>query len=198
MHFFDKIKNKLFPQDRAANPKVPLVSGPLKRSDRERASYFSWLNEHRYKYLIAQFAEAYQGKLKSEAHRLNVHAFQSPYANGFALTYHHDIGTGEFQHLFDHLKDKTLQLGYRLQIQERKMFDKGEYVETVEKYYLKPPVQDLEEGKLIDQLYGNILLENILIDDQPSYMKYLASIYSDRLYTKALPFAQLVDHLFDL
>jgi hypothetical protein len=46
-------------------------------------------------------------------------------------------------------------------------------------------------------LYGNISLEKIRINQQPSYFKLLASVYSDRLYYDAKPFDDLMDRLFE-
>ena len=56
---------------------------------------------------------------------------------------------------------------------------------------------DLKEGELMSQLYGNISLEKIRINQQPSYFKLLASVYSDRLYYDAKPFDDLMDQLFE-
>ena len=66
-----------------------------------------------------------------------------------------------------------------------------------EKFYFKPPLQLPKEGELISQLYGNISLEKIRINHQPSYFKLLASVYSDRLYYDAKPFDELMDRLFE-
>lgn len=200
MDFFEKIKKKLFPDKQAGGlspEKIPLVTEKIRRSQREQSSYFRWQNEGDYRQLLKDTYSAYTRKLNSQESQLKIHLLQSPYANGFALTWQPAIETMHFQHFFDLLKDKSMNLKYNLVIAERRMFDKKNYVETVEKYYLKPPLKHLKEGELIDQLYGNILIEQVLIDNQPSYVKFMASVYSDRLYTRAREFSGLVTHLFE-
>jgi len=127
---------------------------------------------------------------------LKFHILSTPYANGFALTYHPSIGIQAFNCFFDYLKDQVKNIAYQLNNSSRKIYDKPSYVETKEKYYLKPPLKAIEDNELFDQLYGNISIEYILIDEKPSYIKLVASIYSDRLYTKALPFEDLAKKLF--
>ena len=49
----------------------------------------------------------------------------------------------------------------------------------------------------IDQRYGNISLELILYNDKPHYLKLMASVYSDRLYSEPESFSDLVELLFE-
>ncbi len=196
MSFFDKIVKKLFPADKVTNGKEAFVSEELTRNEPYKQAYFRWINEGAYKPLLHDVHEAYQHKLQKNEVTLKLHLLTTPYANGFALSYHATIGEKEFNYLFDYLKDQVINAGYQLNNSSRKIYDKPNYIETKEKYYLKPPLKGLDDGTLFDQMYGNISIENILIDGKPSYMKLVASIYSDRLYTKALPFQSLVDILF--
>jgi hypothetical protein len=95
------------------------------------------------------------------------------------------------------LKDKTLNLGYKLVNADRSLFDKDKYVETKERYYLKPIIDAQNSDELFNQRFGNIMIEQVLIDNKPSYLKFMASIYSDRLYTKALDFEELMAVVFE-
>jgi hypothetical protein len=88
-------------------------------------------------------------------------------------------------------------LGYEQVSLDRKLEEVNEQVKETEKFYFKPPLQLPKEGELISQLYGNISLEKIRINQQPSYFKLLASVYSDRLYYDAQPFDDLMDRLFE-
>jgi hypothetical protein len=47
----------------------------------------------------------------------------------------------------------------------------------------------------IDQLYGNISIELHKFNDQPNYIKLMASIYADRLYKIHEDFDELVELL---
>lgn len=198
MSFFDKILNQLFPKtDEGITNKQPMISEPLTRKDAERSSYFEWQNSGSYREVLEKLYQAYQTRLQNRQGNWEIHLLQMPAANGFAFTYPTNLAAREFQHLFDLLKDRVLTLNYRLVNADRQIFDKKSFVETKEKYYLKPNIDFQNTGDLFDQQYGNILIELILIDDKPSYLKLVASIYSDRLYTKALDFSELLDEIFE-
>jgi len=197
MEFFDNIFNQLFPKNERNHPKNPVISESLKRSEKDQQLYFKWVNEKSYAQFFERIKEAYYKKRVNIADKLQVHILQMPYANGFAVTFLPTfISQKEFQHAFDLLKDKTLNLGYQLNTSNRRIFDKGEYIQTIEKYYLKPIIDIKQANELFDQKYGNIIIELYFTDNQPSYLKYVANIYSDRLYTVALKFDDLVKELF--
>ena len=194
MNFFEKIIRQLFS---SPSQKAPMVSEPLKRKDAERSKYFEWQNSGAYKVLWDRLYQAYQARLNQEMGLWDIHLLQMKAANGFALTYPNDLSQQEFQHLFDLLKDRVLNLPYQLVNANRQIFDKDDYVETKEKYYLKPIIDFQDTSELYNQRYGNIIIEQILIDDRPSYLKLVANIYSDRLYTKALGFDVFMREIFE-
>ena len=196
MSFFDKIYDQLFNKN-SANSNQPLVTEPIERNENERKTYFAWQNKGDYKILLGKTYHAYELKKSKQPSEWQVHLLQMPAANGFALTYQNAIGERQFQHLFDLLKDKTLNLGYKLVNADRSLFDKDKYVETKERYYLKPIIDAQNINELFDQRFGNIMIEQVLIDNKPSYLKFMASIYSDRLYTKALDFEELMEIIFE-
>ncbi|MFT6053161.1 MAG: hypothetical protein ACJAS3_000119 [Roseivirga sp.] len=58
-------------------------------------------------------------------------------------------------------------------------------------------LQGLElQEKKTNQLYGNILIEYVMIVRKPSYIKLMANIYQDRMYSEALAFDELIEKLF--
>lgn len=126
-----------------------------------------------------------------------VHIFQSPYANGFAVTYDSPLTQKSFSNLFLAFSRRVLALGYQQVSLDRKLEEINEQVKSTEKFYLKPPLQAPAENELISQLYGNVSIEKVTIDNQPSYLKLLVTVYSDRLYQNAKPFDQLMDRLFN-
>lgn len=184
MGFFEDVVGKLFGKQRADQP---LIHEVLKRTEIELEGYEFWLKSEASKELIADFDRAYTLKKQQVESSLEVHILESPYSNGFAISYSDQLSPTEFKYLFDNFKERTLQLGYKLAQADRKIKDKGNYEECIEKWYLKPNSEDLQTT-VIDQRYGNILIELVMIDRKPSYLKLMANIYQDRLYTKALPF----------
>jgi hypothetical protein len=191
MGFFEDIVGKIFGKQ---EQRQPLVHEVLERSEKELASYERWLMSDSSKELISDFDRAYSLKMKQVESSLAVHLLQSKYANGFALSYNEQIGAENFQHFFDYLKNIVEPQGYRVAQADRKLKVKGEAEEEIEKWYLKPLADDLS-AQLIDQRFGNILIEKVSINRKPSYIKLMANIYQDRLYTKAKPFEELYQQL---
>jgi hypothetical protein len=45
-------------------------------------------------------------------------------------------------------------------------------------------------------MFGNVSIEKVNINDKPSFLKVLVTVYSDHLYQNAKPFDQFIDDLF--
>lgn len=196
MSYFDKLVNKLF----SKKPKgVAAVHEVLKRSRAEQESYQDWKGSNEQEALLQEIAKAYYYKKTNITSELEVHLFNTAYANGFAITYHPKIQPRVFQHLSEYFRDKVLEMGYRVVNADRRIIDRDHYVETIEKYYLKPPLSaaDLSQEVIqVNQLFGNIAIEHVLIDGKPSFLKVLASIYSDRQFREAQSYDDFVTGLF--
>ncbi|WKN32763.1 hypothetical protein PZB74_05315 [Porifericola rhodea] len=197
MSYFDKLFDKLFPQKNAE--KAADVHEVLKRSAQSQQQYKKWKSSEERKILITEIAQAYYYKKTNITSEVEVHIFNTAYANGFAITYHEKIGDKTFQHLADYFKDKVLDMGYRLVNADRRILDRETYVETIEKFYLKPPLTTEElnqQDTKAKQLFGNVAVEQVLIDNKPSYLKVLASIYSDRQFQEADSYDDFMTALF--
>lgn len=196
MSYFDKIVNKLFPGKKPSG--AADVHEVLNRSERDQRLYEQWRASSEKKDLLRELAQAYYYKKTNILSEMEVHLFNTAYANGFAVTYHPKIGAKTFQYLFELFKDKVLEMQYRQVNADRRILDREDYVEIIEKYYLKPAWHHQEgAGEMIDQQYGNIVLEQILINNKPSYIRLLVNIYSDSLYKKASSYDEFMSRLFD-
>lgn len=157
----------------------------------------SWIDSEESKALFSLIYKNYHFKRSGINDRPQVHIFESPYANGFALTYEQPLESKSFSRLFLAFSQRILALGYEQVSLDRKLEEINDQVKVTEKFYFKPPLQLLAEGELISQLYGNVALEKVTVDNEPSYIKLLATVYSDRLYQDAIPFDQLMDGIFE-
>ena len=191
MGFFEDVVGKLFGKQ---EQKQPLIHEVLERSEAELIAYDNWIRSEGSQDLINDFDRAYSLKKQQVESSLAVHLLDSKYSNGFAVSYNENIGVENFQHLFDYFKNKVEQLGYKLAQGDRKLKAKGNAEEEIEKWYLKPLAADLG-SQLVDQRYGNILIEKVSINRKPSYLKLMANIYQDRLYSEARPFEELYQNL---
>lgn len=194
MTFFDEVFSKLFGKKEA--PTAPLVHEPLSRSEMQSVQYSDWMAADVHVGMIEDLSSAYHKKKLGIISPMEVHVLQTRYSNGFALSYDENITGDSFRNLFDYLKDRTLNLGYKLAQADRRILDKGDYEETIEKWYLKPDV--VHSGKEFeDQRYGNVLMEHIAVDRKPSYIKVMVNVYQGRPYAEALPFDEFLDELFN-
>ncbi|HLU89703.1 MAG TPA: hypothetical protein VKZ51_07690 [Cyclobacteriaceae bacterium] len=126
-----------------------------------------------------------------------VHILSSPYANGFAVTFEPPLTEETFSNLFFAFGVRILDMGYYRVSLDRRMVEEAEMVRTVEKQYLKPAVRPDPSLKM-DQLFGNISVEKVMLDNKPAFLKVLVTVYSDRLYLNAKPFDTFMEKLFTL
>lgn len=204
MSFFDKIIMGVFGSHKV-NSSLPLIEEEIKRHESYKNTYFKWVNEGQYRWLTQKIYQGYLLKKKNETDDLQVHILKSPGANGFAVTYSLLMEERDLQYLFDYLRDKVLNLDYKLYASDRRIFDRKEYVETIEKHYLKPPIvkiapqgdQHPYNQETINQRFGNIIIEYIAIDEKPSFLRFMTHYYSDFLYSPVAPFDELIDYLLD-
>lgn len=189
---FDDIWEQLFPEQPGRPPVA--VKEALVRSAPYLQHYAEWKSSPQSLALISKIEKAYYKKRNQVDGFYQLHLLRSGPANGFALSYHPEIGERNFKFLFDYWRDRVLSLGYHLKNTDRYTREMPDYVQTTEKHYLKPPA-NLQQLP-INQQYGNVLLEHVQINRQPSFLKVQVNIYADHLYTKALSFDDLVAYLF--
>ena len=188
--------SKLFPGKGGASKVV--LNEVIKRSTPYQERYDMWAASERPALAYAAVAEGYQAKLlNEEGPGVQVHILRSQYANGIAISFHNSgMSKEQFSFLFDHMAEKIRQLeGYRRVNADYLITEKQNFVETKEKYYLKPVVT--KDTTVVNQRYGNILIEHILNDDQPIYIKLAANIYSDSNYNEAESFEGLMSYLLN-
>ncbi len=191
MGFFDNVVSKLFGKQ---GPKAAFIHEVLSRSEKDIDAYNQWIQTEDAIGTIADIERAYFMKRKGIVSAVEVHLLDSQYSNGFAISYNDQFDVDSFQHVFDYLKETSLNQGYKLSQGDRRVLDKENYEETIEKWYLKP-ISNAKDG-ISDQKFGNILIEKTEIDRKPSYIKLMANVYQDRLYSEAKPFSELIEQLF--
>lgn len=163
----------------------------------EQKDLVDWMGSENCEFFFALVYKNYHFKRTGINDSPQVHVFDSPYANGFAVTYQPPFDQKSFSRLFLAFSQRILALGYEQVSLDRKFEEINDQVKVSEKFYFKPPLQLPAEGELISQLYGNVALEKVSVDNKPSFIKLLATVYSDRLYQDAKPFDQLMDRIFE-
>ncbi|HAA13550.1 MAG TPA: hypothetical protein DCE41_18405 [Cytophagales bacterium] len=187
MGLWEDWRKRLFPKGGAV-----LWHEVISRTAKEEISREAWADQ--IPEVLDTLSKSYHYKKMGIKAPWQVHLFDSPTANGFALSFPRNLGKLGFQHLFDLLKEQVQAMGYRLANSDRKHTDKGQFVQTVERHYLKPNVRQFEPP--VDQRYGNVLIELVKEDDDPRYIKVMTTAYNDRQYQPAAPFHDFLERLF--
>ena len=190
MTFINKILDKLFPQK--GNSEQIVHNEVIARSGSYMKRYHEWTDSEADR-VYEEIITGYEEKLlECENSKVRVHLLVSRYSNGIAISYDDSHFTKNgFSYLFDHLAEKIKTLEHYRQVNSDYVIkEKNNVLETKEKYYFKPVFSGSESKT--DQQYGNILIEHILINDKPSYIKLMANIYSDSNYSEALNFNELI------
>ncbi len=193
-NFFDDFLKNVFGSPEKAPMKVR-ENFVIKYSEYEDLS--KWIGSEESERLFALIYKNYHFKRTGINDSPQVHVFDSPYANGFAVSYEPPFDQKSFSRLFLAFSERILALGYEQVSLDRKFEEIDDQVKVSEKFYFKPPLRLPAGGELISQLYGNVALEKVSVDNKPNFIKLLATVYSDRLYQDAKPFDQLMNRIFE-
>ncbi|MEP0711417.1 hypothetical protein [Algoriphagus sp.] len=193
-NFLDDLFNKVF----KTSGKTPIYHKEnIVLKEEELADAIRWMESAEGLGVFARISKSYHFKTIQIEEHPQVHIMNSKYARGFAVSYDEPLDQQTFSLLFLAFAQRVLALGYRQVSLDRKIEEINEVVKVTDKFYLKPPLAAWVGEKQLSQLYGNISIEKITINNQPSYIKVLASFYSDRQYQDPQPFDQFIDHLLE-
>lgn len=194
--FFDQIK-RLFTN--TGTPHQPVVHEEIVRSEDELEAYNTWCRSMQRDRLLDAFRPYLVGGEAEVIHQLPLSIIDSPSAKGFYLSLDSDtLPHKELQHFFDFLKDRVLELGYKVQVSDIRSSVEQETVKTKERHYLKPRVYGaITDDGLFNQKYGNITIEHVRLNDRPDSLSFRVSPYSDRNYTAAQDVQELYRHVLD-
>ena len=189
MSFFDDISGKLFP----ANKKDGVYE-VLTRYKIFMNNYLEWSQKSEFDKLKEDLLSSWELKIKDLSPPLDMITYFSAYANGFTLYPGPEDHGNLLSYLMEYIKEKLMDTKYRLVHSTRRMDEKKDGIEIVEKYYLKPPVSVKVP---YDQMYGNVEIEVLKLNQEEKRLKFLVSVYSDRKYTKHLAVQELLTYLLD-
>ncbi|MEX1132305.1 MAG: hypothetical protein WEC15_03700 [Flavobacteriales bacterium] len=189
MDWFDNLKERLFGE--AVQRTGRLHHAPLVRTPAFEARHAQWLAFGEGRKQLGELHDLLdQEKRTGDTPRL--HLFSDAKATGMQLRRPAHWPADSLHHLLDAFRQQVLGLGYRVHMSDLRISVQGEHRE---RHYLKPETDTTGTGELVDQRYGNILLEAWGPDDGAEYLKVLATVYSDRLYSPALSGMELLSSL---
>ncbi|MCU0345822.1 MAG: hypothetical protein MUC59_02685 [Saprospiraceae bacterium] len=192
---WDYFKN-FFREAEQSSASNPILKGMLERSAEEQRAYADWVGTLSCRRLMSLLAEQYAMHQSNPAGVDPALTFlRTPSTNGFAFHFDRlDFKKNDAHHLLDLLKEKTLGLNYRPTQSDTRTWSEKDWVQTVERHYLKPR-QTWAEGQKINQQFGNVSIELTLRNDQPRLLTFRATSYADRLYAEASDFHELMQSI---
>ncbi|WP_276495741.1 hypothetical protein [Pontibacter litorisediminis] len=156
-------------------------------------AYQKWLDSQVYLHWTAPFFMAYHYKNADLPAQYRVQLLCEEHLKGVIFFYDPSIGPDNFSFFFELVKDRVQQQGYSLHSRNTLQVRHERYTEQVEKLVLTPPASDLPGTSLCNQLYGNVLLDYIRINKKPGYIRFAANRYQDPIFSKPLPFEELLE-----
>ena len=168
----------------------------IHRSTRYLLAYKRWVAAKVYLSWTIPFFNAYHyQKCRISATPFRVQLIEETNLKGAIFFYDPAIGAQNFMFLFELLKDRVLQSGYQLHSSDTRVIRHKRYTEQIERYVLTPPASDVPGTDLCNQLYGNIHIDNVMVNKAPGYIRFVANTYTDPYFSKPLPYMELLKNI---
>lgn len=189
---WDYIKN-IFQEVEESSPSNPAIHEMIERTAEEKVQYQQWLESLVKRRLVDWLDNQYAiFRVTPDDIDEAMDFLNTPSSKGFVIHFYKtNYNRKEVTYFFDFLKDQMKGLNYKVQISDTRTYNRKDWVETVERHYLKPRPQ-FEEGKKIDQRFGNVTIELVLRNDKLYQLKLQATSYRDHLYGEAEEFRDLM------
>ena len=185
-----------FQQAEESSPSKPLIHEMIERTEEEKKDYEFWKKTMVCKSLLDWLSNQYAifQALPNDTDEA-MDFLNTPSSKGFVIHFYKtEYSERDVTYLFDLLKEKILALEYRTQISDRREFNRPDWVEKIERHYLKPKPNFLKKEKF-DQGFGNITIKLLFRNDKPYQLKFQATIYKDHLFKDAETFQNLMNNI---
>lgn len=190
MTFWNQIKS-IFNQAENSSPSAPTIHELIQRNDEELSAYEHWKTTAGPRRLLDWLGNQYARYADGQNTDETIGFLKLPSSKGFVIYFQEmNYSREEITHFFHYLKERVLTLNYRSDISDRRIFPRRDWIETQERHYLKPKV-DYNDA-VMDQAFGNIMIEFELRDEQPHNLRLRATVYNDALYEAKGSFGGLV------
>ncbi len=192
MSYFDQVYSGLF--GKTASPGI-LVDAVIRRSKTFLKRFNAWKSSERCEELLNELWQSYFWSRSGIDKDPQILLLETPHSNGLAISYQSECNKYHFHYLFDYIADQVKKLDYRLVTSKLTMRERGKNVETREMHHLKPKA---DQEDTTDQKYSNVQVEYIRVNNQPSRIKLIASIYPNRKAGIPRNFESLAQHIFSI
>ena len=192
-NFWKKIKN-IFNSVEESSSINPTIHELIERSEKQKADYEYWKNTLPSRRMMDWLNSEYITYLTTpENIDKSIDFLNTPSSKGFVIHFSRtQYRVEEITHLFDFLKEKVQTLPYRSYVSDTKTYPKNNFVETIQRHYLKPSLKLKSQGQKAKQAFGNISIELLLRNDKVVNLKFSATSYRDHQFEEADDFNGLM------
>lgn len=134
----------------------------------------------------------------TSSHGLRVQLLNEGGRQGAVFFYDPSIGPGNFQHFFDFIRDRVLELGYNVSTSDQRIQRHQRYTETIYKHFMKPQPTDCLVTGRCNQRFGTVSVDLVTINGQPGFIRFMSNAYHDDIFTAAHSFDELIDLALNL
>jgi len=193
MTFWKKIKN-IFQAAEESSSINPTIHELIKRTPEEIKNYELWKNTLASRRLTDWLQNEYITFLTSPNNvDKSIDFLNTPSSKGFVIHFSRtQYRLDEITFFFDFLKEKVNELSYRTYVSDTRTYPKNDFVETIQRHYLKPSLYLKAKGQKTQQAFGNINIELLLKNDKVVNLKFSATSYSDHMFEDADDFDELM------
>jgi hypothetical protein len=167
----------------------------LTRSNNFVARYSQWKSSGEAALMLKLLRATVEGSTGPEDSSLRVDFYNLPGAKGLSVYGLSATVHGNYRFLMDLLKQRILDMGYRLYSSTIEQKSKPGGPTITERHYLKPAAWNSEVP--LDQLFGNILIEFEVLNDKVEHLKLLATHYTGFDYKPVRNFDELIVNLLE-
>ena len=197
MSLWEDFKN-LFQQEQDSSPSNPLLHEVIKRSEEEQQAFAKWEDTLVKRRLMDWLHQQYINYLVNPKDTEETIDFLNRTSSKGFVIYLKETGYTKSDSIFfmDYLKEKVLSNNYKTYISDSRSYTKPEYVETIQRHYLKPRI-NLSSTEKLKQAFGNITIELLLRNEQVVNLKFRANSYQDRKFEEASDFKELMGMILE-
>ncbi len=190
-----ELLQQVFPNpENITSGKEPILRENISRNERFLEGFVSWRDSKSARTLFRVLADAIKkgGKLNDE--HVDIGYYTDRGIEGLLIRSFKGGDKQKFQYLIEFVRERILQLNYRLYHGIEEHREQNGKIRSLEEYYLKPSVRSRLYP--LKQEFGNITLELNLLNDEVQFLKIVASTYSGYNYEEPKPLPELLLSVF--
>jgi hypothetical protein len=195
MSLFNAIITKIFPKpEKIATGDQPVISEPIKRSEKFKEKYNKWVDSEEARVIITTIHAGFNNYMISGKADIPIGKYQGQGLSGFYIEGEAKIRDEVYSFLLDYIRERITFLNYRFYRSLYEAKERTGKIHSKEQYYFKPIPSSYELP--VAQEYGNLTIEVDRVEEEVTYLKIMATTYAGFDYQKPKDFDELIGYIF--